>query len=179
MLTRPGSKPGPRWMRDISESMADPDRIHKIMMPFWAFFILYMVACVGITHLVTAVALSKDYVYESSMRIGGLPLVSYSPAAHGILALGVRATGIVAVGGVAIGVIAIGGVALGVISLGGLSIGVVALAGVALGWRAFGGLAVGRAALGALAVGNYAYAGTGVAYGSLEAYGRQKEHLIG
>jgi len=159
MLTRPGSKPGPQWMREISESTADPDRIHKIMMPFWAFFVLYMVACVGITHLVTAVALSKDYVYESSMRIGGLPLVSYSPAAHGIIALGVRATGIVAVGGVAIGI--------------------VALAGIALGWRAFGGLAVGRAALGALAVGNYAYAGTGVAYGSLEASGRQKEHLIG
>ena len=179
MLTRPSSKPGPRWMRDISESMSDPDRIHKIMMPFWAFFILYMVACVGITHLVTAVALSKDYVYESSLRIGGLPLVSYSPAPHGIIALGVRATGIVAVGGEAIGVIAIGGVAVGVISLGGLSIGIVALAGVALGWRAVGGLAVGRAALGALAVGNYAYAGTGVAYGSLEASGRQKEHLIG
>jgi hypothetical protein len=179
MLTGPGSKPGPQWMRDISESMADPERIRKIMMPFWAVFILYMVACVGITHLVTAVALSKDYVYESSMRIGGLPLVSYSSAARGIIALGVRATGIVAIGGVAIGIIAVGGGALGVVPLGGLSIGVVAMAGVALGWRAFGGLAVGRAALGALAVGNYAYAGTGVAYGSLEASGRQKEHLIG
>ncbi|HEY2458208.1 MAG TPA: hypothetical protein VGI13_12975 [Candidatus Acidoferrum sp.] len=179
MLTRPGSKPGPSWMRNISESMADPDRIHKIMMPFWAFFILFMVACVAVTHLVTAVALSKDYVYESATRIAGLPLVSYSPAAHGIIALGVRATGVVAVGGVAVGFIAIGGVALGAISLGGISVGMLALAGIAIGWRAFGGLAIGRAALGAFAVGNYAYAGTGIAYGSTEASGRQKEHLIG
>jgi hypothetical protein len=166
-------------MRNISESMADPDRIHKIMMPFWAFFIIYMVACVGITHLVTAVALSKDYVYESSARIAGLPLVSYSPAAYGIIALGVRATGVVAIGALAVGFIAVGGISLGVISVGGLSLGIVAFAGVAVGWRAFGGLAVGRAALGALAVGRYAYAGTGVAYGSVEASGRQKEHLIG
>jgi hypothetical protein len=179
MLTRPGTKPGPPWMRHISESMADPDRIHKIMMPFWVFFILYMVACVGITHLVTAVALSKDYVYESSVHIAGLPLISYSPAAHGIIALGVRATGVVAVGALAIGFVAIGGVALGVISVGGLSLGILAIAGLAIGWRAFGGLAIGRAALGALAVGRYAYAGTGIAYGSAEASGRQKEHLIG
>jgi hypothetical protein len=41
-----------------------------------------------------------------------------------------------------------------------------------------GGLAVGQAALGGLAVGRYAYAGNGVAYGALEASGRQKEHLL-
>jgi len=179
MLTRPGSKPGPSWMRHISDSMADPERIHKIMMPFWAFFIIYMVACVGITHLVTAVALSKDYVYESSTHIAGLPLVSYSPAAHGIIAIGVRATGVVAIGAIAVGFVAIGGVALGVLSVGGFSLGLVAFAGIALGWRAFGAVAVGRAALGAVAVANYAYAGTGIAYGSVEASGRQGEHLIG
>jgi hypothetical protein len=179
MLTRPGSKPGPSWMRNISESMADPDRIHKIMMPFWAFFIIYLVACVGITHLDTAVAHSKDHVYESSAHVAGLPLVSYSPVARGIIALGVRATGVVAIGALAVGFIAIGGISLGVISVGGLSLGIIAFAGIAVGWRAFGGLAVGRAALGALAVGRNAYAGTGVAYGSVEASGRQKEHLLG
>ena len=54
-----------------------------------------------------------------------------------------------------------------------------ALGALALGWRAIGGLAIGEAALGSLAIGKYAYAGNGVAYGSLEASGRQKEHLIG
>ena len=179
MLTRPGSNPGPAWIRNISDSMADPERAHKIMMPFWAFFLIYMLVCIGLTHFVTAVALSKDYLYESHVHIGGLPLVSYSPVAHGIIAIGERATGVIALGGLAVGFIAIGGFSIGVFAIGGLSIGLYALAALAIGWRAFGGLAIGQAALGGLAVGKYAYAGNGVAYGSAEASGRQNEHLIG
>ena len=179
MLSRPGALPGPAWMRRMSDSFSDPDRALKIMMPFWAFFIIYMIVCVGLTHFVTAVVLSKDYVYESSIHIAGLPLVSYSPAAHGIIAIGGRATGVIALGGLAAGFIAIGGVTVGVISIGGLSIGLLALAGVSVGWRALGGLAVGHSALGGCAVARYAYAGNGVAYGTVEASGRQGEHLIG
>jgi len=179
MLSRPGSKPGPVWMRRMSDSFSDPERSLKMMMPFWAFFIIYMIVCIGLTHFVTAVILSKDYVYESSTRIAGLPLISYSPAAHGIIAIGGRATGFIALGGLAVGVIAIGGLAVGVISVGGVSLGLFALAGVAIGWRAFGGLAVGHSALGGCAIAKYAYAGNGVAYGTVEASGRQKEHLIG
>ena len=179
MLSRPGSKPGPLWMRRISDSFSDPDRALKMMMPFWAFFIIYMLVCIGLTHFVTAVVLSKDYVHESSTRIAGLPLVSYSPAAHGIIAIGGRATGVIALGGLAFGFIAIGGLAVGVISVGAVSLGLFALAGVAIGWRAFGGLAIGHSALGGCAIGKYAYAGNGVAYGTVEASGRQKEHLIG
>jgi len=166
-------------MRRISDSFSDPGRSLKIMMPFWAFFIIYMIVFIGLTHFVTAVVLSKDYVYESSTRIAGLPLISYSPAAHGIIAIGGRATGVIALGGLAAGFIAIGGVTAGVISFGGVSIGLFALAGVSLGWRAFGGLAVGHSALGGCAIAKYAYAGNGVAYGTVEASGRQKEHLIG
>lgn len=179
MLSRPGSKPGPDWMRRISDSFSDPDRALKMMMPFWAFFIIYMLVCIALTHFVTAVVLSKDYVYESSTRIAGLPLVSYSPAAHGIIAIGGRATGVIALGGLAFGFIAIGGLAVGVISVGAVSLGLFALAGVAIGWRAFGGLAIGHSALGGCAIGKYAYAGNGVAYGTVEASGRQKERLIG
>jgi len=179
MLSRPGSKPGPAWMRRISDSFSDPDRSLKIMMPFWVFFIIYMIVFIGLTHFVTAVVLSKDYVYESSTRIAGMPLISYRPAAHGIIAIGGRATGVIALGGLAAGFIAIGGVAAGVISIGGVSIGLFALAGLSLGWRAFGGLAVGHSALGGCAIAKYAYAGNGVAYGTVEASGRQKEHLIG
>ena len=179
MLSRPGSKPGPVWMHRISDSFSDPDRSLKIMMPFWVFFIIYMIVFIGLTHFVTAVVLSKDYVYESSTRIAGMPLVSYSPAAHGIIAIGGRATGVIALGGLAFGFIAIGGITVGVISIGGLSLGVFALAVVSIGWRAFGGLAVGHSALGGCAIAKYAYAGNGVAYGTVEASGRQKERLIG
>jgi hypothetical protein len=166
-------------MRRISDSFSDPDRSLKIMMPFWVFFIMYMIVFIGLTHFVTAVVLSKDYVYESSTRIAGVPLVSYRPAAHGILAIGGRATGVIALGGLACGFIAIGGLAVGVISVGGVSLGLFALAGVAIAWRAFGGLAVGHSALGGCAIAKYAYAGNGLAYGTVEASGRKKEHLIG
>jgi len=179
MLSRPGSKPGPAWMRRISDSLSDPDRAHKNMLPFWAFFIVYMLICIGLTHFVTAVVLSKDYGFDSSVRIAGLPLISYRPAAHGIIAIGGRATGVIALGGVAAGLIAIGGVTAGVISIGAVSLGLFALAGVSVGWRAFGGLALGHSALGGCAIAKYAYAGNGVAYGTVEASGRQREHLIG
>jgi hypothetical protein len=179
MLTRPGSNPGPAWMRNISDSLADPGHTRKVMMPFWAFFILYMLGILLLAHFVTAVALSPEHVYESPARVAGLPVVSYGPVAHGILAIGGRATGVIALGGLAVGFIAFGGLSVGVFAIGGMSIGLLAMAGVALGWRACGGLAVGQAALGGLALGKYAYAGNGVAYGSAEASGRQKEHLIG
>jgi hypothetical protein len=179
MLIRPGSKSDPTWMRNISDSVSDPERARRFMMPFWAFFILYMVACIGLTHFITAVAFSKDYLYESSTRITGLSVLSYGAVAHGIIAIGGRATGIVALGGVAIGVLACGGFAVGLIAVSGLSVGLFAIGGLALGWRAVGGLAVGDSALGAMAVGRHAFAGNGIAYGSLVASGRQKEHLIG
>src|SRR5271165_6165842 len=178
MLTRPGSKPGPALMRNISDSFADPDRARTVRMPFWAFFILYLLAILLLTHSITAIAFSSDHSYASPTNIAGLPLVSYGLVAHGIIAIGARASGVLALGGIAVGFVAFGGVTLGVVSIGGLSAGLVAIAGVALGWRALGGLAFGESALAGLAVGRYAYAGKGVAYGAREACGRQKEHLI-
>jgi hypothetical protein len=178
MLSRPGCKPGPAWMRNISDSLADADRVRKTMMPFWLFLILYLLAIVLLTHFVTAVAFSREQSYQSPTMIGGQPLVSYGFVARGVVAIGAHATGVIALGGIAVGVVAIGGLSLGVFSLGGAAFGIAAFGAMALGWRAVGGLAVGRAALGGLAVGRYAYAGNGVAYGSLEASGRQKEHLI-
>jgi len=178
VLTRPGSKPGPAWMREFSEYSADM-REQRKMIPFWLFFLLYMALILALTHLATAVVFSGDRSYASPIQIAGLPLISYGSTAKGIIAIGGRATGVVAVGGLAIGILAIGGLAVGAVALGGLSLAVMALGGLALGWRAIGGLAVGEAALGGLAIGKYAYAGNGVAYGSLEASGRQKERLFG
>lgn len=178
MLTRPGSKPGPAWMRNFSEHSAQTSGQTR-MIPFWLFFVLYMAFILVLTHLATAVVFSNERAYESSTHIGSLPLVSYGANAKGVFAIGAKATGIVAVGALAIGFVAIGGLAIGAASFGGLSIALMAFGGLALGWRAVGGLAIGQAALGGLAIGKYAYAGNGVAYGSLEASGRQKEHLIG
>jgi hypothetical protein len=177
MLSRPGSPPGPAWMRHFGEeSTKSTDQPRAV--PFWVFFLLYMAGILVIAHLATAVLFSGDRSYASQTQIRGLPLLAYGAAAKGIIAIGGRAMGIVAIGGFAIGIIAIGGAAIGVVSLGGLTLGLLALGGVALGWRAIGGMAVGEAALGGLAIGKYAYAGKGVAYGSREASGRQKEHLI-
>jgi hypothetical protein len=178
MLTRPGRAPGPAWMRYFSEeSTKSTDQPRAI--PFWIFFLIYMGAILVIAHLATAVLFSGERSYASETQIAGLPLVAYGAAAKGIVAIGGKAIGIVAIGGFSIGVIAIGGATIGVVSLGGLTLGLLALGGVALGWRAIGGMAVGEAALGGLAIGKYAYAGKGVAYGSREASGRQKEQLIG
>ena len=178
MLTRPGSKPGPAWMRDFSEHSADT-REQRRMIPFWLFFVLYMAAILVLTHLATAVVFSGERSYSSPAQFAGLPLLSYGATAKGIIAIGGKATGVVAVGGLAIGAVAIGGLALGGISFGGATLAVFSFGGLAIGWRAIGGLAVGEAALGGLAIGKYAYAGKGVAYGSVEASGRQKEHLFG
>jgi hypothetical protein len=178
MLTRPGSKSGPAWMRDISDSLANPDRARNVMLPLWAFFILYLLAILLLTRFISAMAFSKGHLYESPTHIAGLPLFLYGPAAHGVIAVGGRATGVIAPGGIAAGFIAFAGLTLGVISIGRFSMGVLSIAAVALGWRARGGLGVGEAALGGLAIGRYAYAGNGVAYGALESSGRQKEHLL-
>lgn len=176
MLTRPGSKPGPAWMRQISERSAEIDERRRII-PFWLFFILYMVVTLVLIHLATAVVFSGERSYVSQTQIAGMPLVSWGSNARGVIAIGGRATGIIAVGGLAIGVVAMGGLAIGGVALGGASLAVLAIGGIALGWRAVGGLAMGDGALGAIAIGKYAYAGGGVAYGSLEASGRQKEKL--
>jgi hypothetical protein len=165
-------------MREFSEHSADM-RDRRRAIPFALFFLLYMVFILVVTHLATAVVFSGERSYSSPTQIAGLPLLSYGASAKGIIAIGGRATGVIAVGGLAIGVVALGGLAIGAISLGGGSLAVLALGGLAIGWRAIGGLAIGDAALGGLAIGKYAYAGNGVAYGSIEASGRQKEQLIG
>ena len=176
MLTRPGSKPGPAWMRRYSERSVEANERRRTL-PFLLFFVIYMAFILIVVHLATAVVFSGERSYSSPTQIAGMPLLSYGSTARGVIAVGGRATGILAVGGLAIGIVAIGGLAIGAVGFGGVSLALVALAGVAIGWRAIGGLAMGDAALGGLAIGKYAYAGNGVAYGSLEASGRQKEQL--
>jgi hypothetical protein len=180
MVTRPGSVPGPSWMRNLSElATTDPRRFATAIRRFWLFFVIVMVGSTVISDVLLVRAGRDSGAYASQGRIGDLPLISVGRTAHGVLAIGGVATGGIAIGGVAAGVLAVGGAAVGVVAFGGLSAGLLAIAGVALGWRAIGAVALGHAALGALAVGRYAYAGTGVALGHYEADGKQKESLIG
>jgi hypothetical protein len=180
MLTRPGSNPGPEWMRKLGGNAVDLRQPRNTILRIIVLFVIVQVTAPVIADIAVYLALGKHVQsYNSSTQIAGMPLLSVGGIAHGVIAYGGVATGIVAIGGVTAGVIAFGGVSVGVISFGGLSIGVLVLAGVTFGWRAVGAVAVGHAALGSLAIGRYAYAGPGVALGHHEASGNQKESLIG
>jgi hypothetical protein len=180
MLTRPGSEPGPAWMRKLGDGTVDPRELRRKMLRL----VLFLGILQAVSIIVGDIAFYQAHgrharSYNSQIQIAGLPLLSIGPAAHGIIAYGGLATGIIAVGGVSAGVIAFGGLSVGVLAFGGLSAGLLVVAAVALGWQAVGAVALGHAALGALAIGRYAYAGDGVAFGRDVASGKQKESLFG
>src|ERR1700674_1238989 len=178
MLTRPGSEPGPAWMRKLGDGTVDPQQLRRKMLRIVLFLGTLQAASIIIGDIAAYQAHGRHvWSYNSQIQIAGLPLFSIGPTAHGIIAYGGVATGVIAIGGLAAGVIAFGGLSVGVLAFGGLSAGILALAGAALGWRAIGGLAIGNAALGGLAIGRYAYAGNGVAFGRDEGSGKQKERL--
>ena len=180
MLTRPGSNPGPEWMRKLGDRNADPRQLRKMFFRIIFFFGIIQVAAILAGDIAVYQAHGRHMrSYNSQTQIAGLPVLSIGPYAHGVVAYGGVATGIIAIGGLTAGVLAFGGLSVGVFAFGGLSAGVIAVGGVALGWRAIGGLAVGDAALGGLAIGRCAYAGNGVALGRDEASGKQKESLFG
>lgn len=177
MLTRPGSEPGPAWMRELA---LDSRQLRKAILRFIIFFGVIQVGAViaGDIAVYPAHGLHISS-YNSPIQVAGMPLLSIGERAHGVIAYGGIATGIVAIGGVTAGVITFGGLGIGFFSFGGLSLAAIAAGGVAIGWRAIGGLAIGDAALGGLAIGRCAYAGNGVALGRDEASGGQKESLFG
>jgi len=177
MLTRPGSEPGPAWMREL---LLDPRRLRNAILRIIVFFGIIQIGAVVAGDIAVYRAHGRHIsTYNSPMQIAGMPLLSMGGRAHGVIAYGGVATGIIAIGGVTAGVITFGGLGIGLFSFGGLSLAMVAIGGVALGWRALGGLAIGDAALGGLAIGRCAYAGNGVALGRDEASGQQKESLFG
>ena len=171
MLTRPGSRPGPRWMRKLNDSASAPTAARHL-----AWLIpLVMFLSVGLSRTLLRF---PNQPYESPNQLAGLPLVAAGATPHAIIAIGGRPVGVIAIGGIAMGVVALGGIAIGGIAISGLSLGIIALGGGAVGWLAMGGGALGRYAFGGLAVGSYAYAGGGIALGHHEASGRQKERLF-
>ena len=177
MLTRPGSEPGPAWMRRLG---GNPRQLRKAVLRIIVFVGVIQVAAIVVGDIAVFRAHGRHVrSYNSPIQIAGMPLLSMGGRAHGIIACGGLATGIVAVGGVSAGVISFGGLSVGVLSFGGLSVGLLTLGAGAVGWRAIGAVAVGQAALGGLAIGRWAYAGPGVALGRDEARGDQKESLLG
>jgi hypothetical protein len=180
MLTRPGSSPGPAWMRKLGDGTVDPRELRRKMLRVVLFFGILQAVSIIVGDIAFYQAHGRHArSYNSPIKIAGLPLFSIGPIAHGIIAYGGVATGVIAIGGLAAGVIAFGGLSVGVFAFGGLSAGLLVVAAVALGWQAVGAVALGHAALGALAIGRYAYAGDGVALGRDEASGKQKESLFG
>lgn len=179
MLTRPGSEPGPEWMRRLGSSPEGFRQIRKAILGIVIFFGVIQVASIVVADIAVYRAHGRHLrSYESPTQIAGMPLISMGRTAHGVIACGGLATGIVAIGGVTAGVIAFGAISVGVFSFGALSVGILVLAAVAIGWRAVGALALGHATLGVLAIGRYAY-GPGIALGYHEASGKQKESLFG
>jgi len=179
MLTRPGSEPGPEWMRRLGSSPKGFRQIRKAILGIIVLFGVTQVASMVVADIAVYSAHGGHVrSYNSSMQIGGMPLLSVGGTAHGVIACGGVATGMVAIGGVAAGVIAFGPIGVGVFSSGALSLGDLVLAALAIGWRSVGALALGHAALGVLSMGRYAY-GPGIALGYHEASGKQKESLFG
>jgi hypothetical protein len=181
MLTRPGSSPGPSWMRNLSElATVDPRQFRRKLLRVFVFFAVLQAGSIIVADIAAFRAPGRhDQPYNSPIQIAGLPLISVGVVAHGVIAVGGVATGVIAIGGVTAGAITLGGLSMGLFAFGGVSLAFMAFAGVAIGWRAVGAVAIGHSAFGALAIGRYAYAGDGVAFGRDEANGKRKESLFG
>ena len=178
MLIRPGSEPGPEWMRKLASSPDGFRQIRKAILGVSVLFGVLQVASIVVVDIAVYRAHGRHVrSYNSPIQIAGMPSLSVGRTAHGAIACGGVSTGIVAVGGVTAGVIALGPISAGVFSFGALSLGIFVLAALAVGWRAVGALAVGHATLGVLSVGRYAY-GPGIAFGYHEASGKQKTRLF-
>lgn len=107
-----------------------------------------------------------EYEYRSRRTLWGVPLVHIHLArnrlnvqAHGVLAVGNRASGVVSVGLFSRGLLSFGLCSLGAVSLGVLSVGLVALGNAAVGALALGNVAVGLVAFGNIAAGGLLAAG--------------------
>jgi hypothetical protein len=104
------------------------------------------------------------YEYQSSITVGGWPLVHVCGGVDPQTLRPRIAKGVIAIGDIAVGVVAIGGVACGLFTVGGASFGLLlAIGGAALGLGvSVGGFAVGSIAVGGAAIG-FLYAIGGVA----------------
>ena len=94
--------------------------------------------------------LPAKVVFQTRLKLGGMPLICIAEEAYGVFALGRKAFGIFAFGVYATGCFAFGVLAIGLFSLGVISIGFFAALGsvaVSAGY-ALGVLAVGSVALG-------------------------------
>jgi len=121
MLTRPGSEPGPEWMRRLG---GNPRQLRKAILSIIVFVGVIQLAAIVVGDIAVYRADGRHVrLYNSPIQIVGMPLSSMGGRAHGVIAYGGLATGIIAVGGVSAGGISFGGISVGFLSLGGLSVG--------------------------------------------------------
>src|SRR5690242_4367377 len=98
MLTRPGSEPGPAWMRGLAR---DPQRLRKATLRIIIFFGIIQVGAVIAgdiaVYLVYRAHGRHISSYSSPIQVAGMPLLSIGASAHGVIAYGGIATRIVAI----------------------------------------------------------------------------------
>src|SRR5439155_14120761 len=115
MLTRPGSEPGPEWMRRLG---GNPRQLRKAILSIIVFVGVIQLAAIVVGDIAVYRADGRHVrLYNSPIQIVGMPLSSMGGRAHGVIAYGGLATGIIAVGGVSAGVISFGGISVGFLSL--------------------------------------------------------------
>src|SRR5207253_215255 len=111
MLTRPGSEPGPEWMRRLG---GNPRQLRKAILSIIVFVGVIQLAAIVVGDIAVYRADGRHVrLYNSPIQIVGMPLSSMGGRAHGVIAYGGLATGIIAVGGVSAGVISFGGISVG------------------------------------------------------------------
>jgi hypothetical protein len=99
MLTRPGSQPGPAWMRRFGDGTIDPRRLRKAILRVIVLFGMIQVTAIVIADIAVYRAHGRHVQsYNSPIQIAGMPLLSVGWRSIGGLAIGNAALGGLAIG---------------------------------------------------------------------------------
>ena len=86
MLTRPGSEPGPEWMRRLG---GNPRQLRKAILSIIVFVGVIQLAAIVVGDIAVYRADGRHVrSYNSPIQIVGMPLLSMGGRAHGIIAYG-------------------------------------------------------------------------------------------
>ena len=85
MLTRPGSQPGPEWMRKLCRSPEGFRQIRKAILGISVLFAVLQVAAMVVADIAVYHAHGRYLPsYSSPVQIAGMPLLSVGRTAHGL-----------------------------------------------------------------------------------------------
>src|SRR5437868_1470492 len=86
MLTRPGSEPGPEWMRRLG---GNPRQLRKAILSIIVFVGVIQLAAIVVGDIAVYRADGRHVrLYNSPIQIVGMPLSSMGGRAHGVIAYG-------------------------------------------------------------------------------------------